>query len=211
MAQQMAFYIDSSSCVGCRTCEIACKDKQDLTVGSRPRYVRDFAGGAWLVDPENPTIIRPEGVFSYNVSVSCNHCASPACAGMCPTGAMQKDEETGIVWNDHEKCIGCGSCAKACPYAAPQLNEEEKVVYKCDFCRDLLAEGSAPACVETCPMRALDFGEYTDLIAEHGESRDVAPLPNSSETSPSIVVKLHPDAKTNEAEGYRTSLYVFDR
>lgn len=211
MANQMAFHIDSSSCVGCRTCEIACKDKQNLTVGPRPRYVREFAGGSWVADEASQNTYRQEGVFSYNVSISCNHCSNPACIAVCPSGAMKKDEETGIVWSDHEVCIGCGSCAQACPYHAPQLDTEDKLVYKCDFCRDLLSANEVPACVETCPMRALDFGEYDELVAKYGSTRDIAPLPSSSETSPNIVITLHTDAKVDTSEGYTTSLYVLDR
>ncbi|WP_281653974.1 4Fe-4S dicluster domain-containing protein [Eggerthella sinensis] len=207
MSSQMAFFIDSSVCVGCKTCEIACKDQNDLSVGPRPRYVREFHGGTWVADEQDPTVKRQEGVFSYNVSMGCNHCANPACVPACPQGAMQKDPDTGIVWSDPEKCIGCGMCALACPYGAPQVEQGADSIRKCNFCKDLLAEGKAPACVETCPMRALDFGDYNDLVAKYGDVRDVAPLPSSSETQPSIVIKPHRDAKYDLADGYSVTLY----
>lgn len=211
MAKQMAFYVDSSVCVGCRTCETACKDEMDLSVGPRPRYVRDFTGGTWTQDATDSSMYRQEGVFSYHVSISCNHCANPLCVSVCPTGSMQKDEETGIVFNDHETCIGCGSCNTACPYKAPQLDEEKKLTYKCDFCRELQRMDMKPACVEGCPMRALDFGEYDELVQKYGEVRDVCPLPSSEDTQPSLVITPHRDAKYSEDEGYSTALYVTDR
>ncbi len=74
-------------------------------------------------------------MFGYFVSLACNHCSSPACVANCPTGAMQKDEETGIVWTDHDVCIGCKTCETACPYGAPTYGEEEGYMLKCDMCR----------------------------------------------------------------------------
>ncbi|MEG0027617.1 MAG: 4Fe-4S dicluster domain-containing protein [Raoultibacter sp.] len=207
MCARMAFHIDSSTCVGCKTCEIACKDKQDLSVGPRPRFVREFHGGTWMPDATDSTIMRQEGVFSYNISMSCNHCANPACVPACPQGAMQKDTKTGIVTSNWEKCIGCGLCAEVCPYHAPQVDNKAKHIRKCDFCKDLLDEGKAPACVETCPMRALDYGEYDDLVAKYGNVCDVAPLPNSATTSPSVIITPHRDAKYDIAQGYSTTLY----
>ncbi len=211
MSTQMAFYVDSSVCVGCRTCEISCKDTLNLTIGPRPRYVRDFAGGSWVTDSTDPSLLRPDGVFSYNVSISCNHCANPACKAFCQYDAITKDPENGIVSIDEEKCTGCGACQEACPYGAPQVIESDQLAKKCDFCKDLLDQGQEPACVGSCPMRALDYGDYSELVALYGETADVAPLPSSSETVPSLVIKLHKDAKTDMTEGYTTSLYVMDR
>ncbi|MDR2715171.1 MAG: 4Fe-4S dicluster domain-containing protein [Coriobacteriaceae bacterium] len=211
MSKQMAFYVDTSVCVGCKTCEIACKDEKNLSVGPRPRYVRALMGGSWKADEKNPTVLRQDiPVFSYHVSISCNHCANPFCVAVCPAGSMQKDEETGIVSNDHETCIGCESCYAACPYKAPQLVVEDNLVYKCDFCRELLDMGMAPACVETCPMRALSYGDYDELVKKYGDIRDIEPLPDSSQTLPSLVLKPHPDIKAGTPV-YSTDLYVTDR
>lgn len=210
MSAQMGFYINSSVCVGCKTCEIACKDQNDLTVGPRPRYVREFHGGAWVADSADSTMMLPNGVFSYTISMSCNHCQNPACVPACSQGAMQKDTDTGIVWVDEEKCIGCGLCAEACPYHAPQIDETAGIAHKCDMCRDLQDAGKAPACVETCPMRALEIGVYDELVAKYGDVRDVAPLPSSSQTSPSIIINPHRDAKQDASEGYTVSLYRQD-
>lgn len=208
MANQLAFLVDTTRCIGCRTCEIACKDEHSLSVGPRLRYVRDYAGGAWENDAASPGLAIPRGVFSYYVSISCNHCANPACVKACPTGAMGKNNETGVVLNDKEKCIGCSSCIQACPYGAPQLVEEESLTHKCDFCTEIRAMGMAPACVEACPMRALSWGEYEDLVSQYGSASDIMPLPSSEETGPSVVIIPHKDARYNEGEGYSVSLCI---
>ena len=204
MSKQMAFHVDTSSCVGCGSCEIACKDEKNLTVGARPRFVRNFAGGSWKV--ENG-INTPVDVFSYSVSIACNHCNNPVCVEACPTGAMRKDKDTGIVYSDYETCIGCNACHDACPYKAPQLIEEEKKIAKCDFCRSLLAIDMKPACVETCPMRALDYGTIEEMEKKYGSQKDIAPLPKSDITSPNLVLTLHRDAKQTADSGEVIALY----
>lgn len=196
---QLGFYIDSSACTGCRACELACKDRNDLDVGARLRRVRTVSGGSWTRD-EALNCYAPQGVFSYAVSFSCGHCSEPACFSKCPQGAISKDEDTGIVSIDEERCIGCGTCVLACPYGAPQIVEEEKKARKCDLCKDLLSQGEEPACVAICPQRALFVGEIDELRAEHGDVRDVQPLPDSSLTSPNIVITAHRDAVFEEGE-----------
>ena len=126
----------------------------------------------------------------YSTSVSCNHCASPACVANCPTGAMYKDEETGVVLHDDEMCIGCETCVGACPYGEPVYMEDEGIVRKCDACYLLREKGESPACVAACPMRCLDFGDLEELKAKYGENlvSDVNGLPDSSETTPSLLI-----------------------
>lgn len=206
MGNQLGFYIDTNSCVGCKTCEIACKDKFNLSVGPRPRFVREIHGGSWIPDEADSTLFRPEHVYSYNLSMSCGHCENPACVANCPTGAMQKDDDTGIVWSDPDVCIGCGTCAQSCPYDAPQLTDDDDIVHKCNLCRDL-PDGETPACVDACPMRALEVGPYDDLVAKYGDLRDMAPLPDSSQTHPHIVIAPHRSLDENAPEGYSITLY----
>lgn len=187
---QYAFFHDCDACIGCKGCVIACKDKNDLDLGQKFRRVVDFAGGSWEVDEDG--ICRQSGAFVYSVSFSCMHCENPACVTVCPTGAMQKDPETGVVFVDESKCIGCGSCAMACPYGAPFVDREKGYSRKCDMCRDLLAEGENPACVDACQMRCLKVGPLEELRAEHGDISAVSPLPTAEAagTGPSVV--FHP-------------------
>ena len=126
----------------------------------------------------------------YSTSVSCNHCASPACVANCPTGAMYKDEETGVVLHDDEMCIGCETCVGACPYGEPVYMEDEGIVRKCDACYLLREKGESPACVAACPMRCLDFGDLEELKAKYGREPGVRRERPArfSETTPSLLI-----------------------
>ena len=112
---QYGFYFDSSRCTGCKTCELVCKDYHDLGPDILFRRIYDFEGGSWEKTPEGAW---NKTAFNYHLAVSCNHCDSPACVENCPTGAMRKDAETGLVNADPEVCIGCGTCATVCPTCA---------------------------------------------------------------------------------------------
>ena len=94
---QYAFHLDGGKCTGCKTCQVACKETYKLPVSNLYRKVYNYQGGSWK--PTEAGHYVPDGVFGYFVSLACNHCSSPACVANCPTGAMQKDEETGIVYS----------------------------------------------------------------------------------------------------------------
>ena len=94
---QYGFHFDSSRCTGCKTCELVCKDYHDLGPAILFRRIYDYEGGTWTKTKEDAW---EKTAFNYHVSISCNHCDSPACVENCPTGAMQKDEATGLVNTD---------------------------------------------------------------------------------------------------------------
>lgn len=187
-AKQMGFYIDQSSCIGCFTCQVACKDKNDLQAGQYWRKVREFSGG----DSEEQNHVFNSNVYAYWLSMSCNHCEHPKCVANCPTGAMHKRAEDGIVLVDRDKCIGCGYCVWSCPYGAPTLINH--LSSKCNFCIDLLEQGKKPACVSACIMRALDYGPIDELRAKYGSEAEVKGLPSAGITNPSVVITPHKDA-----------------
>ena len=190
---QYAFHFNSDVCTGCKTCQVACKETYKLPVNNLYRKVYNYQGGSWK--PTEAGHYVPEGVFGYFVSLACNHCTNPACVANCPTGAMQKDEETGIVWTDHDVCIGCKTCETACPYGAPTFGEEEGYMLKCDMCKDEIARHRLPICVAGCPMRALDFGTREEMIEKYGEGDvEVEPLPADT-TDPNLILTPHRNAQ----------------
>lgn len=149
---QLGFIHNNVDCIGCRACEIACKDKNGLPPGPRFRRVMYVEGGTF-----------PD-VFVYKVNMSCNHCAEPACLPACPTGAIHKREKDGIVDIDSTLCIGCRRCEAACPYGAPQFIPEQNIVSKCNMCVDEIDAGRKPYCVMACMMRVLDIGPIDQLL-----------------------------------------------
>ena len=158
---QYGFYFDQTACIGCHTCQIACKDKNRLDIGYLFSHVRTYEVGEF----PNPAI--------YHVAESCNHCSNPACVAACPTKRTVQDPETGIVYHDpNAMCAGeaCLRCVEACPYHHPIYKAEAKKVVKCDMCKDIVAAGGEPACVASCMMRALKFGPVDELKAKYGEN-----------------------------------------
>jgi anaerobic dimethyl sulfoxide reductase subunit B (iron-sulfur subunit) len=193
MAKQLAFYFDASACTACKACQIACQDKNQLSANVTWRRVITYSGGGWSAQGR---FFVPNNLFSYAVSLACNHCENPLCAHVCPTKAITKRDD-GVVLLDTGKCIGCRYCEWACPYGAPRFDEEAGVMTKCTFCEDLLAVGKNPACVDACVMRVLDFGELSDLRLKHGLVDAIEPLPESSYTSPALVITPHKHAQAS--------------
>lgn len=191
-----AFTFDASACSGCKACQVACKDKNNLPTGVLWRRVFEVSGGSWKKQGEAWTT----DVFAYNLSIACNHCVHPKCAGVCPTDAYVVRAD-GIVYIDESKCMGCGYCAWACPYSAPQYNPELRHMTKCNFCYDNIDTGLPPACVAACPLRVLDFtvisdqssgitGEHQKLWETPGQEHPF-PLPVFSRTQPHLALKPH--------------------
>jgi anaerobic dimethyl sulfoxide reductase subunit B (iron-sulfur subunit) len=167
---------------------MACKDKNNTLVGLKYRSVIDFGGGSWTDEGGIPI---PQGVYVYGVSYSCMHCVAPACIASCPTSAIVKREEDGVVYIMEDVCIGCGACVIACPYGAPRMDMEKGVAGKCNFCMDLLDAGENPACVDSCLMRCLEYGDIEELRQAHGDNAQIPPLVSPDQTAPNYVVKPH--------------------
>ncbi|MEN6474179.1 MAG: 4Fe-4S dicluster domain-containing protein [Syntrophaceae bacterium] len=174
----LGFFFDVTMCIGCRTCQVACKDRNGLKVGIVFRRVRSFETGHY-----------PEAL-SYNYSGSCNHCKDARCVKGCPSGAMYHAED-GTVQHDRQKCLGCGYCTWNCPYGVPQLDEEAGIVGKCDSCKPLRDAGKNPVCVDACLMRCLEFGDLDELASRHGKNlvRELPILPSPALTNPCVAIK----------------------
>lgn len=190
MTEQYAFYIDSSACSGCKACQVACKDNNQLPVGINWRRVVEVSGGDWVQSGAAWLC----SVYAYNLSMACNHCVRPICIEVCPAKAIHKRPD-GIVLIDATKCLGCRYCAWACPYGAPQYDQSRGHMTKCDFCVEELEQGLPPACVAACPLRALDFGELSELEARYGPLPHVRPMPANALTEPALLLTPHKDAK----------------
>lgn len=187
----LAFYFDANLCTGCKACQVSCKDKWDLPVGVTWRRVAEFAGGEWV---RNHDGTFHQSVFSYYVSVACNHCERPLCMEACPTKAIIQRED-GVILIEEDKCIGCRYCEWNCPYNAPQMDNDRGVMTKCNFCYDAIDMGEKPTCVTACPHRALDFGELDELRAQYGDLDEVAPLPPAEITEPALVITPHRNSR----------------
>ncbi|MDU8923527.1 DMSO/selenate family reductase complex B subunit [Pasteurellaceae bacterium LIM206] len=189
--QQYGFYFDAQRCTGCKTCEMACKDYKDLGIDVNFRRIYEYVGGEWVRQANG---CWQQNVFAYYTSICCNHCSDPACTKVCPTGAMHKNAD-GFVIIDEHICIGCRYCHMACPYDAPQYNSAKGHMTKCDGCYSRVKEGQKPICVESCPLRALDFAPIEELRAKYSDTEHVAPLPAKSFTRPNLVINPNKNAK----------------
>ncbi len=195
----MAFFFDAASCSGCKTCQVACKDKHNSPMGVRWRRIYEVSGGDWIAEGK---AWRPT-VFSYHLSLACNHCKEPTCMKACPNKAIVKNGQ-GLVLIHEERCMGCRYCEWTCPYDALQFDPNKKVMTKCTLCADYLEEGKPPSCVAACPMRVLDYGELETLEKKHGiKTNELFPLPEARHTQPALVLKPHPTSrKTGSPEAH---------
>ena len=189
-----AFSFDASACTGCKACQVACKDKNSLPIGLLWRRVVEVSGGEWRQAGD----AWENDVFAYNLSLACNHCTHPKCAGVCPVDAFVVRPD-GIVLIDGSRCMGCGYCAWACPYGAPQYNSSLGVMTKCDFCFDAIDAGLPPSCVAACPLRVLDIQSLEESnpparrlnLWQMPGTDHPFPLPDFSRTEPHLAIKLH--------------------
>ena len=190
MGRQLAFHVDLSGCIGCKACQIACQDRNNLEAGRSWRRVAEVVGGHWVPSAGQ----WHSDAFAYYVSMACMHCEKPICCEVCPTRASAKRPD-GVVLVDQKKCIGCRYCEWACPYGAPQFDAARGKMTKCTFCEDLLAQKQSPACVAACVMRVLEVGELEELRAKYGALNAVEPLPEASLTNPSVILTPHRQAR----------------
>lgn len=153
-----AILYDSTACVGCRECESACSERWKLPYN-------DKIAAEEQISAHKLTAIQTHGEkFSRKL---CMHCIDPACASVCPVGALQKTSAGPVVY-DAAKCMGCRYCMVACPFEVPTYEWDAVMpkVRKCDMCSDRTSKGGITRCSEACPAEATITGERDALIAE---------------------------------------------
>ncbi len=174
MALEKAIYYDASKCSGCKGCQVACKQWNQL---ASPLYAEDYEfTGSYESPLENDsntwlhmTFDEHEGegpkdfVWAFGRD-ACHHCTEAGCVMACPTGACHH-VENGAVVIDPDICIGCKFCETGCPYHIPKFSSVEHIERKCWFCMDRLDQGRRPACVDSCTTHALDFGDREQMVA----------------------------------------------
>jgi formate dehydrogenase iron-sulfur subunit len=163
--------IDLTRCIGCRGCQVACKEWNERSV-KKTTMNGNFTNPPEL-NSECFTHIRyveqekaDQPIWSF-VKNQCLHCKNPACASVCPVEALKKTKG-GPVTYDFSRCIGCRYCMLACPFYIPKYEWEKVIpwVRKCTFCADRINAGLVPACVKVCPTNTMLYGEYDDVLKE---------------------------------------------
>ncbi|MDB5655336.1 MAG: formate dehydrogenase, beta subunit [Tardiphaga sp.] len=167
--EPMAKLIDVSKCIGCKACQSACLEwnnlREDVGINhgiyDNPTDLSEHSLTVmrfteWI-NPESDNLewlIRKDG---------CMHCADPGCLKACPAPGAIVQYSNGIVDFDHDKCIGCGYCIKGCPFNIPRISKVDNKAYKCTLCSDRVAVGQGPACAKACPTQAIVFGTKDDM------------------------------------------------
>jgi formate dehydrogenase iron-sulfur subunit len=184
-APRMGFFTDTTTCIGCKACEVACKQWNDLPAdGSAPGPSYDYTGAlsasTWrhvrfvevLEQPVTEPLDLPlVDIASGNGSLDrwvfmsdvCKHCTNAGCLDACPTGALIRTEfQTVIVQPD--VCNGCGYCVPSCPFGVIDRDPYDGRAAKCTLCYDRLQDGMEPACAKACPTDSIQFGPYDELV-----------------------------------------------
>jgi formate dehydrogenase iron-sulfur subunit len=188
---RMGFFTDTSVCIGCKACEVACKewnqvpDDGYLLTGMSYDNTQALGASTWrhvafIEKPIEKAADRPVDLGMPGVGVPhgddqaasgmqwlmssdvCKHCTHAACLDVCPTGALFRTE-FGTVVVQPDVCNGCGYCVPACPYGVIDLRKEDGRAFKCTLCYDRLKEGQTPACAQACPTESIQFGEVDEL------------------------------------------------
>jgi len=174
MLKNPAILYDPTSCIGCRGCQVACKQWNNLPgeltswfQGKSYTNPAEVSADTWMfLQMHEEKILQGKLVWTFTQH-RCHHCIQPICMENCPAEpkAIRRNEQ-GIVLIDPEFCIGCGTCQETCPFEASSVSEKYQVAQKCTMCIDRQEKGDIPACAKTCPTGATLFGEREELVRE---------------------------------------------
>ncbi len=162
-----AVLVDTTRCVGCRACEAACSEANNLPepIPQNQAFQAKRTTGVRTLTVVNRYSASETKVADRFVKTQCMHCVSPACASACAARALEKTVAGPVVYHP-ERCLGCRYCMVACPFGVPRFEYEKAAPYvvKCQFCAERQARGERPACASVCPSGALQFGTRAELI-----------------------------------------------
>ncbi len=170
MARTLAMFTDTSLCIGCRACQVACKQWNELD-SEVPEWTGGYGNHAHFTDQtyrlvrfiEEP---KANGDLAWLLmSDVCKHCAEAGCLNACPTGAIHRTE-FGTVNINQDVCNGCRYCVSSCPFGVVSFNERTGTAKKCTFCNDRIHNGLGPACAKACPTESIQFGFRDELVAK---------------------------------------------
>jgi formate dehydrogenase iron-sulfur subunit len=174
---EVAKLIDTTTCIGCKACEVACLEWNNLsfsdtTFQNSYQTMPETAYNFWNLIKFNE--YEPEGgggnLMLLMRKDQCMHCEEPGCLIACPSDGAIVQYANGIVDFQQDQCIGCGYCITGCPFNIPKFNPSSRKVFKCTLCADRVSEGLEPACIKACPTGCLHFGTK-DEMKELGEAR----------------------------------------
>jgi len=180
---EVAKLIDVSSCIGCKACQVACMQWNDLrdevgtNVGTYDNP-NDLTPFSWTVMRFSEVEVKRDSTAANQETTlewlirkdGCMHCADPGCLKACPAPGAIVQYGNGIVDFISENCIGCGNCVTGCPFDVPRISKKDNKAYKCSLCSDRVGVGLEPACAKACPTGAIRFGSKEDML-EFGAGR----------------------------------------
>jgi formate dehydrogenase beta subunit len=165
---QVCKLVDTTTCIGCKACEVACQEWNDLPFAATAfdNTYQTMPSTAWnfwnlIKFNEHP---KEDGTMMWLMRKDqCMHCAEPGCLAACPADGAIVQYTNGIVDFQQDKCIGCGYCITGCPFDVPKLNPSTRKVHKCTLCADRVSQSLEPACIKACPTGCLHFGSKDDM------------------------------------------------
>jgi formate dehydrogenase beta subunit len=171
----VAKLIDTTSCIGCKACEVACQEWNDLPAETTVQLgtyqtLPDTTPNLWNLIKFSEYETADGGFHWLFRKDQCMHCAEPGCLKACPAPGAIVQYENGIVDFQQDNCIGCGYCIAGCPFNVPKMSKQTKKVYKCTLCSDRVSAGLEPACIKACPTNCLTFGEK-DVLLQKAQKR----------------------------------------
>ncbi len=167
-APKVAKLIDTTTCIGCKACEVACQEWNDLQSEETSQFgtyqtLPDLTPNFWNLIRFNEH--EEDGQFAWLMRKDqCMHCEDPGCLKACPAPGAIVQYNNGIVDFNQANCIGCGFCISGCPFDVPKINAKSGKVYKCTLCSDRVSVGLEPACIKACPTGCLQFGTKGNLL-----------------------------------------------